>query len=145
MKQYPEILALEKFIENHHVLISVLESTNAHHLFIPIQLSINNQILIVNIEDEYDDLELNNPIMNTLLTLKALSIIDDSDDFLHWLKLNQIKTYDNHLLDYYKDIVSKLNMIKSCFSDNDIDYFISDLDFELNSGAAQYLRQNSKI
>ena len=93
---------------------------------------------MVLIEDEYSDLKIENPLLHLLLVLRELAIIDDSRDFLDWCNIQNINSIE--LLDYYKNAIFLIDLIKKETYKNEIDYFITDMDFELNSGVMKELR-----
>ncbi len=49
---------------------------------------------------------------------------------------------DLELLDYYKNVCNSVINIRHIFENNSINYYISDIDFQLNSGVIQLLRTN---
>ena len=142
MKHYPEIQTLQTFIKENQVSVSVLTSKPLEGRLIPVELKINRLTLKIYIDDEFKDLKLNNPLLNVILAFRELSFIDDSQDFLQWIAWCNEDASNPVLLDYYKTTCSKLHLVKDYFNDDDIDYFISDLDFQLNSGCVQELRRS---
>ena len=142
MKRYREIEMLEKFIQINGINISPIIVTNTVNRLVLYNLTINNKSLEVYITDEFDDLKIGKKTLNVFLILRELAIIDDSEDFLQWCRWNDLNANNTELLAYYKDISKELPTLKSYFDNNEIDYFISDLDFQLNSGAMQFLRRS---
>ena len=142
MKHYPEIQILKEFIKENQVSVSVLASKSSESRLIPVELKINRLTLKIYIDDEFKDLKLNNSLLNVILALRELSFLDDSQDFLQWIAWCNEDASNPFLLDYYKTICSKLHLVKDFFNDDEIDYFVSDLDFQLNSGCVQELRRS---
>lgn len=103
-----------------------------------VEFRFKGNIYMVLIEDEYSDLKIDNPLLHLLLVLRELAIIDDSTDFLDWCNIQNINNIE--LLDYYKNTISLIDLIKKETYKNEIDYFITDMDFELNSGVMKELR-----
>ena len=99
----------------------------------------------VMIEDEQDDLMLNDSRVNVVLVLRELELIHHSSDYLHWCRLQGLLCHADRgkLHSYYQNIVWMLPKLYQLFGKNEIETFISDLDFELNSGAMQFLREPS--
>lgn len=137
---YPEIERLELFIKQNNISVTRLAQKSIDSQLTPVQLRFKKKLSTIYIADEYEDLELNNPILNCLLTLMELDAIDDSNDYLQWCDFLNLEANNHQLLSYYKDCVKLITDIKPYFPNNKIDCFISGLDFELNAGAAQYLR-----
>ena len=75
-----------------------------------------------------------------MLALRELGIIEDSKDFAHWCQLNLIRSQSESLRHYFDDVKHNLENIIHHFPNNEVEYYISDLDFQLNSGAMQMLR-----
>ena len=133
---------LEKFIQRNGINISTVDINNTLERLVLCKLNINNKSLEVYINDEFNDLKIGKQTLNVFLILRELAIIDDSEDFLQWCSWNDLNANNSELLAYYKGICKELPTLKSYFDNNEIDYFISDLDFQLNSGAIQFLRRS---
>ncbi|WP_298896454.1 hypothetical protein [uncultured Psychroserpens sp.] len=119
-------------MKNHHI----------HSGLDSLQFKFRDNTIVVLINDEYQDLANQNPLLNLVLVLNELSYIDESLDFLNWCSENEVNASSEKLRLYYIEILAFLPHIKTFFSDGKIDGFISDLDFQLNAGAVQYLRSN---
>lgn len=136
------IQKLNNFIQLHKIKVLGVEK----YLDYPgyniclVQVSINKERFRIYVLDEFKDLEYNNSTLTILLVLIELAMIDDSDNYYHWCKLQAIP-YEEHFLYYYKYITPLVKTIKALYPDNEINYYISDMDFQLNSGEMQYLRQ----
>jgi hypothetical protein len=111
-------------------------------VLIPVNLSIRGKTYTIQINDEYHDLACNNDLLHVILVFRELAIINDTTDFLHWCTLHEYDANNNQLLDYYRNLCTNMEEITSCFKNNEIDYFISDLDFQLNAGVIQLLRKS---
>ena len=123
--------------------ISVMGNTTAIiiSVLIPVDLSIKGKKYTIQINDEYHDLARNNDLLHVILIFRELAIINDTTDFLHWCTLHDYDASNSQLLKYYRDLCNSMEEITSCFKNNQIDYFISDLDFQLNAGAIYLLRK----
>lgn len=139
-KKYPEIEKLEGFITQNNVSTTISSQITIDEDLTPVVFTLKKIETILYIQDEYEDLDLNNPILNCLLTLMELDAIDDSNDYLQWCNFLNLEANNHQLLSYYTDCVKLIADIKPYFPNNKIECFISGLDFELNAGAAQYLR-----
>lgn len=94
------------------------------------------------LDDEYDDRELDSQLLNVVLALNSLDHLQDASDYLVWCNQLNLNPAVKGLLDYYKEAIKFSDQCLSFFSDDKINSFISGLDFELNAGAAQYLRKH---
>lgn len=137
---YPEIQQLKDFFTTHSVEITHLKYPQLGSGLKPVHFKCRNDSVIVHIKDEYADLLHNNPLLNLLLVLNELSMIAESTDFLNWCAENDVDARSEALRTYYQDILGFVTLFKTFFPKGEIDCFISDLDFQLNAGAAQYLR-----
>lgn len=143
MKQkYPEIDALKQFYSKNSFIIQSKTPSIFEGVFDATLLIKNNSYLVL-IQDEYNDLEIQNPLLHAVLVLREWEIIDDSIDYLDWCKAQGYPTKSEYLRQYYQDAVSKLSQISNYFEGGNITSFISDLDFQLNAGAVQFLRKTT--
>lgn len=138
---YPEILLLQSFYSENTIEIILDNSSTIDPSFIPVSVLINKISYIIQIQDEYDDLKVNNQLLWLVLVLREIEMIEDSTDHLDWSKQQSVK--ENPLLaDYYNDFIASIAGFKHFFKDGKITSFITDLDFQLNAGAIQLLRKN---
>lgn len=140
MKQYPELTALEQLIQEQGVRVIRSNHDRIAEL-IPVELTIQQQSLIVYIEDEYHDLDRNNHTLAVVLALRELECINESTDYLDWCSEMGIKTHHEELRQYYQELILKIPTLNTYFPNNRITCFINNLDFQLNAGAIQFLRQ----
>lgn len=138
---YLEIINIQTFIATRGITICLGKGDSIDENLIPVNLKINSNTHTIHVLDEYDDLNYYNPVLNFIIVFRALVTIDESKDFLVWCKQEGLNPNNHKLLDYYKNICKAINDINSCFPNNEIDYFVSDLDFQLNAGAIQFLRR----
>jgi hypothetical protein len=137
---YPEIQALEAFINEHSVSLRIPSDKQAVFDLNPFYISILNAEYLCYIQDEYDDLRLQDPRVHIVLALREFEIIEESTDYLHWCTMMGLPSNSEVMRSYYQDTVNVIPNIKSYFKRNAITSFISDLDYQLNAGAMQYLR-----
>ncbi len=141
--QYPELIQLKAFLDTYTIKVTRIDIPPIAQSLTPVEVSFHNETFIVQIQDEYDDLKHQNPLLDGLLVLRELAIIQDSTDFVSWCKSIALSLDNNHLLSYYKQTTNTLHKISQVLKNKDIDYFVSDLDFQLNSGPIQQLRSNN--
>lgn len=139
---YPEVLLLKNFYLKHKVEIIYPNDHKMGYGLKPLLFVFREHKVIVQIKDEYDDLLSQNSLLNLLLVLGELSFIDESTDFLNWCTENEVDASSEKLRMYYNDILGFVTKFKTYFPEGEIDCFVSDLDFQINAGAAQYLRSN---
>ncbi|GAA3616512.1 hypothetical protein Q4Q39_01070 [Flavivirga amylovorans] len=138
---YPEITDIQNFIATRGITIWLGKGLSIDKKLIPIVLKIDNSTYNIHVSDEYDDLDYYNPILNFIIVFRAIVAINESSDFLDWCRQEDLNPDNYKLLDYYKGICNVISNINLSFPDNEIDYFVSDLDFQLNTGAMQFLRR----
>ncbi|NMH87764.1 hypothetical protein [Flavivirga algicola] len=137
---HPEIINIHNLIATRGITTWLSKVCPIDKNLIPVLLKINNKTYTVHVMDEYEDLNHYNPVLNFIIVFRALVTLHESEDFLIWCKQEGLNPDNHKLLNYYKDTISSIDEIKSCFPNNEIDYFISDLDFQLNAGVMQFLR-----
>jgi hypothetical protein len=141
LERYPKIAEIKKFILHRGISICTSDDGTKYAHLIAMNLKIKNEQYTVFVDDEYEDLKKKNSLLNFVLVFRELAMIDDSSGFLEWCSQHGLDPNTAKLLAYYKHISSKIEEIKLLFKNNTIDYFISDLDFQLNSGTIQLLRK----
>ncbi|WP_332243883.1 hypothetical protein [Flavivirga spongiicola] len=138
---HPDIIDIQNFIAARGIIIWLGKGVSIDKNLTPVTLKINNNTYTIHVLDEYEDLNYYNPVLNFVIVFRTLVTLNESEDFLVWCKQEGLNPDNHKLLDYYKDICNTINDINSCFSNNEIDYFVSDLDFQLNAGVMQFLRR----
>ncbi|MDO5972113.1 hypothetical protein Q4Q35_20125 [Flavivirga aquimarina] len=138
---FPEITHIQNFIATNQVSFWLGKTRPINEKLVPAILKIRNNTYTIHALDEYEDLNYYNPILNFIVVFRSIAIIDESEDFLMWCKLESLDANNHKLLDYYKGICNNIEGINNCFPNNKIDYFVSDLDFQLNAGVMQFLRR----
>ncbi|AUP80326.1 hypothetical protein [Flavivirga eckloniae] len=138
---YPEIIHIQNFIAANSITISLGKTPYIDKNLVPVILGIKNNTYTIHASDEYEDLNHHNIILRFIIVFRALTIIDESEDFLIWCKQESLNPINYKLLDYYKETCKAIDSISNYFINNEIDYFVSDLDFQLNTGVMQFLRR----
>jgi len=138
---YPEIQLLQDFFTKHRVDLIVSQTTSIDASMIPIDFTFKGHTTVIQVVDEYEDISCNIPLLSLFLVLRELSILDLSTDFLDWCAENELNASSEKLRVYYHEILPIVSRFKSHFNNGVINQFISDLDYELNAGAAQFLRK----
>jgi len=140
--EFPEIEALNVFIQTQTALFH-------RNNTIPRVLDLVGGFLILSeitypvfIGDEYDDLSLSDNRIPIVLALREFEIIEESTDYLHWCTMQGVPAHSEEIRSYYQDTVKRIPELKQHFNSGTLTSFISDLDFQLNAGAMQWLRSN---
>ncbi len=108
--------------------------------FPEIHFSILDKQFNLFVDDEFDDLKVNSNPLSVCIALRALESYDFAEDYLVWCTQHNFDAADMQVRDHFQN----LGEIVAWFAKNQIqvDSFISDFDFELNAGVAQFLRFN---
>ena len=137
--KYPEIDALKKFCTTNHFQLQNITPSKIEGVFVTTIL-LNKISYKVLIQDEYRDLEIKNTLLHAVLVIREWEIIDDSTDYLDWCRQQGFPANNEVLRQYYQETITNIPQISSYFKDSKLTSFITDLDFQLNAGAAQFLR-----
>jgi hypothetical protein len=137
---YLEIDDIQRFIKKNKVSVDSFETKLIDENLVPLILKIGVNEWQIQVMDEYQDLEVNNSNLNVVLVLRELELIIDSTDYLQWCKQQSIVPNNDKLLAYFKAINGLIPEIQVYFPNRELTSFISDLDFQLNQGPAQYIR-----
>ena len=140
--KYPEIKILQNICDEYNAGIEVSGSTFLDDIkdYPAIVLSLAGKTFNMFVEDEYNDFQIENPLLSLSLVLRELEIYKEEDDFLAWCKSQILSSSNSLVLNYYKtldNIYNDIEMIMGSISNP-----ISSWDFEMNSGAVQELRKS---
>jgi len=142
MNDYPEIQQLKTLRERYQISIEVLdEHLDDRSDFKKVLFFIGQDSFEIFIDDEFQDSSINNIDLHLCLVLRALEAYQEADDFLVWCTHLGLNASTNAVRRYHMDLGSSYREIEKRIGS--IDSFISDLDFQLNAGAAQALRNSS--
>ena len=106
------------------------------------KFEIDRQSFEFYVDDEYKDFDIDNPVLHLCLVLRELEGYELADDYLIWCKERFIDPADSQALVNYRNLGRIYSEVEKIIGT--IDSHISDLDFELNAGAAQSLRAGNK-
>ena len=138
---YPEIEQLKSLVVKHHITVHPLsENYSIGKTLKPVELKIGDESFIIHVNDEYNDLIKGNNLLNFYLILYSLDDYTYSKDLISWSKEFNLDL-NNSVIEYYRnlgqitrDIERLLGSLSPC---------INNLDYELCSGAFQYLQQGN--
>ena len=141
MKLFSEIHALEKIYHDHKVKIRVSEDdfsfTALGHVWITFTL--NNHTFVLLVDDEYKDFSIDNSLLHLCLVLRELETYYEEEDLLAWSKHKYVDPGNSKILDYYRSLSNIYTQVEQILGN--IDSHVSYFDFEMNAGAAQFLRK----
>lgn len=143
MFDYPEIESLNKIIARYKVVITTdwSQVIAAKEYYPKVVFKIRDKIFELYVDDEYEDLKENNPMLDLCLVLRELESYNLAEDYLIWCAVKILPPEDSRVLQLYRDLGTTYRDVSTIIGT--IDSKVSDWDFEMNAGAAQSLR-NSK-
>lgn len=141
---FEEISKLAEFTRINKIKVTLSELQSPHSSGTWIGVDWKSDAFTLWVHDEYQDLQRSQPLLSVLLVLREFELLDDATDYLHWLQLQGCNDAELRLLDYYKNIVDTHQYLLDRLEIEEFDSFVSDLDFQLNAGAAHYLRTMAK-
>lgn len=104
-----------------------------------VQFTLGGQNFELFVDDEYDDLERNTPLLSFCLILRELEGYAYTPDYEVWCQERSLDPNAEDAYQAFKQLEKVYGKVKSILGK--IDSQISDFDFELNAGAAQALRK----
>lgn len=137
--EYPEIKALQDFYTTQKVQLLNLDTLPIEDSFL-VSVTIQDKSIQILIQDEFDDFYIQNRLLHVVLALNELVIIEESTDYLDWCNQQGYSANNEFLRSYYQTMIKELPTLSSYFPKGKLTAFISDWDFQLNAGAAQFLR-----
>ncbi|PQB05391.1 hypothetical protein [Aureitalea marina] len=139
---YPAIRQLAELQKALKPKITAVEGQYLQKEYYPlVHFELRGTTFPIYVDDEYTDLELGNRLLNLCLVLRALENYLDAEDYLVWCTQHGLDFGDSAAREYHMGLGTMVREIRKWI--DPIDSFISDFDFELNAGAAQYLRRTT--
>lgn len=105
-----------------------------------VNFSLNGTSFWLYIDDEYDDLKKNYPLLVLCLVLRELEGYAYTSDYATWCQERFLNAQDTEVQQAFDQLKKVYYQILQWV--NPIDSFVSDWDFEMNAGAAQKLRKS---
>ena len=133
---YPEIEKLKQYVKDNEILVEVLGEAEKHYTFW-VELTINKRSWKLYVDDEYNDLNAEKPVIALFLILSSLQEYQDSSDYLDWCRISELEPSDSWL-EYYRSLDEIVKQIESEIGI--IDPLISQFDYSLNTGVIKALR-----
>lgn len=139
---YPEIAELDQLQQKLNPRIEAVNGQYLEKEYYPlVEFALKGKSHLIYIDDEYNDLELGNPLLNLCLVLRALENYLDAEDYLVWCTQHGLDASNPRAREYHMGLADEVKQIREWI--DPIDSFVSDFDFELNAGAAQELRRSN--
>jgi len=141
MNIYPEIEALNKIYINHQIEIrfSTTDFLADKNDYRAVEFKVGGKTFHFFVEDEYDDIRYNYPLLNLCLVLRELEYYTESDDYLLWCKEHYFDPNNANILAHFKNLGDVYKGVEKIIGK--IGSQISDWDFEMGSGASYDLRK----
>lgn len=139
---YPEINKLNDFYVKYKFTSKIdrSELLDGKEYYPKMNFSIAGEQFSLFVDDEYDDLRKNYPLLVLCIVLRELEGYEFTNEYEVWCneryldaKSSQVKDSFNHLKNVYARITQIVGKIES---------YVSDFDFEMNARAAQKLRRS---
>lgn len=137
---YPEIEILEQLYGKHNISVTPVQEDylDDDKTYPAVNLHIGNHRFVVYIDNEYSDLEKNNPLLSLCLVLRAFDAYAYAEDYLQWCTHHGLNASDEKIRDYHMSLRNTSAEVYTLLGYMECP--VSDFDFELNAGAAQHLR-----
>ena len=145
MSEYKEIDALNNIYIKHKVEIrfSTTDFLIEDKDYRAVEFKAGGKLFNFYVEDEYDDIRYNYPLLNLCLVLRELEYYIDTDDYLIWCNERSLDVKNIDIQAHYKNLGSIYREVENIIGK--IDSQISDWDFEMGSGASWELRKKGLI
>lgn len=139
---YPEIEQLNHIFIKYRFLWKTDRSVllGGKSYYPKVDFSFNGQKFHLCIDDEYDDLKKNYPLLVLCLVLRELEGFEFTSDYHVWCKERYLNPDDESIRENFKNL--KLTYEKVSQILGKVESFVSDFDFEMNARAAQSLRKS---
>ena len=142
MFDYPEIERLNQLYVTHKVETKTDRSRllAGEEYYPMVVFKLAGKTFELYVDDEYDDLKNNYPLLNLCLVLRELEGYAWADDLLVWSMERGLDPGDPQVLNFYRELGRIYTDVAAILGK--VESFVSDWDFEMNAGAAQALRRS---
>ncbi len=140
---YTEILQLNELWVKHKVMTKTDRTQFLGGLsYYPlVNFELSGQKFALFVDDEYEDLRYNYPLLNFCLVLRELEGYAYTSDYPVWCQERFLDVSDESIKLAFDNLAEVFQGVEKVLGK--IDSFVSDYDFELNAGAAQRLRRGA--
>eukprot|EP00039_Didymoeca_costata_P021627 m.345010 g.345010 ORF g.345010 m.345010 type:complete len:148 (+) comp25623_c0_seq1:147-590(+) len=142
-ENYPQIQKLIDCCIEHQFTFEVIRPIriNQDHLYDEeIKMTYKDHEFIIPVDNEYEDVELNNPVVFLDMIIREVESFEESKSINEWAFNNAVKPKNREAIGFYKTLKEASPKIRSIVGDTvkSIPYF----EIELNTGMAKALRQS---
>lgn len=109
--------------------------------FFPVIFTLNNQSWTIYVYDEYEDFDVNKPLISFYLVLVALDEYWVSEDYLEWCQGYGLDATESKWLEHFRDLASTYREIEGILGK--VDQCISDYDYTLRTGLGEAIRNEN--
>ena len=139
---YPEINKLNEIYVKHKFTSKIDRSVllGGKSYYPKINFSFSGQHFYLFIDDEYEDLRNNYPLLNLCLILRELEGYEFTPEYEVWCQERYLEPNDSQVKNNFEHLKSTYLQVEKILGK--IESFVSDFDFEMNARAAQKLRRS---
>jgi hypothetical protein len=127
----PELDRLIALSKAHQIYVKLLP--NKAKSLIEVEFSVDAHSWRLYVDDEYKDFDERKQLICLFLTLRSLEDFAESTDYLSWCNVYHLNASHTEWLTYYRNLPALYAGIEKHIGR--INSFISDLDYQLRSGA----------
>ena len=144
MKNHPPIETLKACLTKHQFTFEVIRPIriNQDGLYDEeVKMVYKDQEFIIPVDNEYEDVELNNPVVFLDMILREIECFEEHKSISEWAFINAVKPKSREAVQFYKTLKEAAPAIRSIVGQNvkSIPYF----EIELNTGLAKALRSST--
>ena len=144
MKKYPQIDLLRTCVKKHDFAFEVVKPKRIDSSGLydeEVKMIFGDQEFIVAVDNEYGDVELNNPIVFLDMILREIEYFEESENFMAWLSVSAELSKNKETISFYRTLKKVTPIIRSIVGKEvkSIPYF----EIELDTGMAKALRKTT--
>ncbi len=138
--QYKEVEKLRELYEKHgiEIVVSKNDFLNNQKDYPAIKITLDGYSFDMYAEDEYNNFQINNPLLTLCVVLRELEDYEYASDYTEWCIHHYFDVKNVQVLAYYRSLARTYREIESLIGK--IHGQISDFDFECNAGPMWELR-----
>lgn len=141
---YPEIQKLIDCCRAHPFTFEVIQPTriNQDGLYDEeVKMVYKDQEFIIPVDNEYGDVEINNPIVFLDMILREIEYFEESENFIAWLSVSAELSKNKETINFYRTLKQVAPIIRSIVGKEvkSVPYF----EIELDTGMAKALRSST--
>ena len=139
--KYPELNKLNEFYLANKFTSKIHRSELLADLsyYPKVNFTLKDEHFYLFVDDEYDDLKTNYPLLVLCLVLRELEGYEYTNDYKIWCHERYLNPEDSEIKECFQHLKKVYIQVKKMVKE--INSYVTDFDFEMNSGAAQELRK----